>query len=103
MDLYKRTMKPEEPREPMSGFIRTGEYSNNGFSIPGVADHIYYPVLRMSGLWGYQSALDLYLRENGIKTLFFSGVNTDQVRCFSRSFCSTRRSTPMVADQALLA
>ncbi|KAF9453845.1 hypothetical protein P691DRAFT_812459 [Macrolepiota fuliginosa MF-IS2] len=35
---------------------------------------------RMSGLWGYQSALDLYLRENGIKTLFFAGVNTDQVR-----------------------
>lgn len=34
----------------------------------------------MSGLWGYQSALDLYLRENGIKTLFFAGVNTDQVR-----------------------
>lgn len=35
---------------------------------------------RMSGLWGYQTALDLYLKENGIKTLFFSGVNTDQVR-----------------------
>ncbi|KAJ3569767.1 hypothetical protein NP233_g4841 [Leucocoprinus birnbaumii] len=33
---------------------------------------------RMSGLWGYQTALDLYLKENGIKTLFFSGVNTDQ-------------------------
>jgi len=33
---------------------------------------------RMSGLWGYQTALDLYLRENGIKTLFFAGVNADQ-------------------------
>jgi len=32
----------------------------------------------MSGLWGYQSALDLYLQENGITTLLFSGVNTDQ-------------------------
>ncbi|KAF7306902.1 Isochorismatase hydrolase [Mycena indigotica] len=33
---------------------------------------------RMSGLWGYQSALDLYLQENGITTLLFSGVNADQ-------------------------
>lgn len=33
----------------------------------------------MSGLWGYQSALDLYLQENGITTLLFGGVNTDQV------------------------
>lgn len=33
---------------------------------------------RMSGLWGYQTALDLYLKENGIRTLFFAGVNTDQ-------------------------
>ncbi len=35
---------------------------------------------RLSGIWGYQSALDLYLKENGIRTLFFAGVNTDQVR-----------------------
>ncbi|KAF9496172.1 Isochorismatase hydrolase [Pleurotus eryngii] len=33
---------------------------------------------RMSGLWGYQTALDLWLEENGIKTLFFAGVNADQ-------------------------
>ncbi|KAH9486961.1 Ureidoacrylate amidohydrolase RutB [Psilocybe cubensis] len=33
---------------------------------------------RMSGLWGYQTALDLFLRENGITTLIFAGVNTDQ-------------------------
>ncbi|KAF7320288.1 Isochorismatase hydrolase [Mycena kentingensis (nom. inval.)] len=33
---------------------------------------------RMSGLWGYQSALDLYLQESGITTLLFSGVNADQ-------------------------
>lgn len=33
----------------------------------------------MSGLWGYQTALDLYLEQNGIKTLIFAGVNADQV------------------------
>jgi nicotinamidase-related amidase len=33
----------------------------------------------MSGLWGYQSALDLYLQEIGITTLLIGGVNTDQV------------------------
>ncbi|EIW86751.1 Isochorismatase hydrolase [Coniophora puteana RWD-64-598 SS2] len=33
---------------------------------------------RMSGIWGYQSALDLYLKENGITTLLFGGVNSDQ-------------------------
>lgn len=35
---------------------------------------------RMSGLWGPQSSLDLYLQEEGITTLLFAGVNTDQVR-----------------------
>jgi len=33
----------------------------------------------MSGLWGSQTALDLFLKENGITSLFFAGVNTDQV------------------------
>ncbi|KAI0928447.1 hypothetical protein AcW1_005688 [Taiwanofungus camphoratus] len=33
---------------------------------------------RISGLWGYQTTLDLYLQENGITTLFFAGVNADQ-------------------------
>jgi len=33
---------------------------------------------RMSGLWGYQTALDLFLKEHGIKTLLFAGVNADQ-------------------------
>jgi len=33
---------------------------------------------RMSGLWGNQTALDLYLQETGITTLFFAGVNADQ-------------------------
>ncbi|GLB36124.1 putative isochorismatase hydrolase [Lyophyllum shimeji] len=33
---------------------------------------------RMSGLWGYQTALDLFLQENGTTTLLFGGVNADQ-------------------------
>lgn len=33
---------------------------------------------RMSGIWGHQSALDLYLQEEGITSLFFGGVNADQ-------------------------
>lgn len=33
---------------------------------------------RMSGLWGPQSSLDLYLQEEGITTLLMSGVNADQ-------------------------
>ncbi|TFK93484.1 Isochorismatase hydrolase [Polyporus arcularius HHB13444] len=33
---------------------------------------------RMSGIWGGQTALDLYLQEQGISTLFFAGVNADQ-------------------------
>ncbi|KAH9843049.1 Isochorismatase hydrolase [Rhodofomes roseus] len=33
---------------------------------------------RMSGIWGSQTALDLYLQEHGITTLFFAGVNADQ-------------------------
>lgn len=41
--------------------------------------HTFYCVCSMSGLWGYQTALDLFLQENGITTLLFSGVNSDQV------------------------
>ncbi|CAL1695726.1 unnamed protein product [Somion occarium] len=33
---------------------------------------------RMSGLWGPQTALDLYLQEKGITSLLFAGVNADQ-------------------------
>ncbi|THH01825.1 hypothetical protein EW026_g947 [Hermanssonia centrifuga] len=35
---------------------------------------------RMSGLWGPQSALDLYLQAEGITSLMFAGVNADQWR-----------------------
>ena len=41
----------------------------------------------MSGIWGGQSALDLYLQENGITTLFFAGVNADQVRAVAGFLC----------------
>ena len=37
---------------------------------------------RMSGLWGPQTALDLYLQEKGITSLLFAGVNADQVSIF---------------------
>ncbi|KAL1988694.1 hypothetical protein VTN96DRAFT_8394 [Rasamsonia emersonii] len=33
---------------------------------------------RLSGLWGAQTPLGLWLQENEITTLFFGGVNTDQ-------------------------
>ncbi|KAK5008025.1 hypothetical protein LTR16_010589, partial [Cryomyces antarcticus] len=33
---------------------------------------------RLSGLWGAQTPLGLYLQENEITTLFFGGVNADQ-------------------------
>ena len=32
----------------------------------------------MSGLWGAQTPLGLYLQESEITTLFFAGVNSDQ-------------------------
>ena len=33
---------------------------------------------RLSGLWGAQTPLGLYLQENDITTLFIGGVNSDQ-------------------------
>jgi len=33
---------------------------------------------RMSGIWGGQSELDLYLQNQGLETLLFAGVNADQ-------------------------
>jgi nicotinamidase-related amidase len=33
---------------------------------------------RMSGLWGAKTACEEFLENEGIKTLFFAGVNTDQ-------------------------
>ena len=48
----------------------------------------------MSGLWGYQSALDLYLQENGITTLLFGGVNTDQVFYSFHAYCTNKQLRP---------
>ncbi|KAI0469257.1 isochorismatase family protein [Xylaria cf. heliscus] len=33
---------------------------------------------RISGLWGPESAMEVFLRKQGITTLLFAGVNTDQ-------------------------
>ena len=39
-------------------------------------DLIFWFNSSMSGLWGYQTALDLFLKENGIKTSFFLQEST---------------------------
>lgn len=39
---------------------------------------LYFNKNRLSGLWGAQTPLGLYLQENEITTLFFGGVNADQ-------------------------
>jgi nicotinamidase-related amidase len=44
---------------------------------------------RLSGMWGSQTPLGLFLQEQGITTLFFGGVNIDQCVVSSCSpFCS---------------
>jgi nicotinamidase-related amidase len=39
---------------------------------------LYFNKNRLSGLWGAQTPLGLWLQENEITTLFFGGVNADQ-------------------------
>ena len=39
---------------------------------------LYFNKNRLSGLWGAQTPLGLWLQENPITTLFFGGVNADQ-------------------------
>jgi len=48
--------------------------------VEGVANgtDLYFNKNRLSGLWGAQTPLGLYLQENEITTLFFGGVNADQ-------------------------
>ena len=47
---------------------------------------------RMSGMWGPSTACEEFLGEQGIRTLFFTGVNTDQcvggtyMDCFSKGY-----------------
>jgi len=48
--------------------------------VEGVANgtDLYFNKNRLSGLWGAQTPLGLWLQENEITTLFFGGVNADQ-------------------------
>ncbi|GAB7361605.1 hypothetical protein MBLNU230_g1657t1 [Neophaeotheca triangularis] len=39
---------------------------------------LHFDKNRLSGLWGSQTPLGLWLQENGLTTLFFGGVNSDQ-------------------------
>ncbi|CAK1365236.1 hypothetical protein CB0940_08840 [Cercospora beticola] len=47
---------------------------------------------RMSAMWGVDTALEKFLKQEGIRTLFFTGVNTDQcvggtlTDCFSKGY-----------------
>jgi len=52
----------------------------NPLMLEGVASgtDLYFNKNRLSGLWGAQTPLGLYLQENEITTLFFGGVNADQ-------------------------
>ncbi|KAF2655251.1 Isochorismatase hydrolase [Lophiostoma macrostomum CBS 122681] len=48
--------------------------------VQGVANgtDLYFHKNRLSGLWGAQTPLGLWLEENQMTTLFFGGVNSDQ-------------------------
>jgi nicotinamidase-related amidase len=48
---------------------------------------------RLSGLWGAQTPLGIWLEENQMTTLFFGGVNADQ--CV---VCSGTEYTPTIVD-----
>ena len=39
---------------------------------------LYFNKNRLSGLWGPQTPLGIWLQENEVTTLFFGGVNADQ-------------------------
>ena len=43
-----------------------------------VGTDLYFNKNRLSGLWGAQTPLGLWLQENEMTTLFFGGVNADQ-------------------------
>lgn len=49
----------------------------NGLQIPHNPDVLIHKD-RMSGLWGAKTACEEFLKKEGIKTLLFAGVNTDQ-------------------------
>jgi nicotinamidase-related amidase len=49
----------------------------------------------MGGLWGSGTALELYLKEEGLKTLLFSGVNTDQVHYLRSAIQQKSLTSPL--------
>ena len=59
----------------------------NDLKNQGLADGsaFYFNKNRLSGLWGAQTPLGLWLQENGITTLFFGGVNSDQCKSTART------------------
>jgi hypothetical protein len=57
---------------------RTSEKLEKTRNRPGENGKSWQNVDRLSGLWGAQTPLGLYLQENEITTLFFGGVNADQ-------------------------
>lgn len=74
---YRKNGSKERKREQTSGFIRIGACVS---SVPYGCNRTTN--FRMGGLWGSGTSLELYLKEEGLKTLLFSGVNTDQVQSF---------------------
>lgn len=79
----RTSISRERSWEPTCGYIKIGSHLRL-FILPAsllrsLALNICCYMFRMSGIWGYQTALDLYLEQHGIKTLIFAGVNADQV------------------------
>ncbi|WPH03112.1 Isochorismatase hydrolase [Acrodontium crateriforme] len=56
---------------PLDGFFEEGS------KLPNRPD-VWMHKNRMSGMWGPKTECEEFLEEQGIKTLFFAGVNTDQ-------------------------
>jgi nicotinamidase-related amidase len=59
------------------------ELWQEGKTLEQVAD-VWIHKNRMSGMWGASTPCEEFLEKEGIKTLFFTGVNTDQ--CVSGTF-----------------
>ncbi|KAI0756936.1 Isochorismatase hydrolase [Daedaleopsis nitida] len=72
--------------EPFGRLLMRGEFNSELYGpLQGLYEEgrkegtdVWIHKNRMSGIWGGQTALDLYLQEQGITTLFFAGVNADQ-------------------------
>jgi nicotinamidase-related amidase len=91
MNPCNRNTSKVRKREQMSGFTKTGAFVN--FHHDLLID--VNATSRLSGLWGPETLLDIYLQQTGIDTLFFGGVNTDQAcgtPCINFVITLTRRS-----------